>query len=82
MTPDFPCHPSIARMLEQFTMGHLTDPEWQRLSQMYCSLAVELARLVPYSADTTHALRSLMSAKDDGVRALIFANKPDADAAD
>lgn len=77
MKPDFPCHPSVEGVLEQFTAGHLTNAEWQRLSEMYCDIALQLARLVPHSPHTTHALRTLMSAKDDGVRALIFGSSAD-----
>ena len=72
MEIDFECHPAVAEVLRQFKVDHLPDGEHREIVGWFCKVAYDLAKLAPKSANTTHALRSIMSAKDDALRAYIF----------
>jgi hypothetical protein len=61
-------HPAIAGVLKHFRFAHL-PAHLQAISRPCAELAIALANVLPENADLTCALRDLLSAKDNFVRA-------------
>lgn len=59
------------RMLRYFDFTHLRVPELRATSELFYSLAYELVRTLPASAERTVAFRKLLEAKDAAVRAAL-----------
>jgi hypothetical protein len=63
-----PRHPAVAGVLKHFRFAHLPS-HLQAISGPCAELALGLADVLPENADLTCALRDLLSAKDNFVRA-------------
>lgn len=63
-----PRHPSVAGVLRHFRFAHL-PAHLQAISKPCGELAIALANKLPENADLTCALRDLLAAKDNFVRA-------------
>ncbi len=58
-------------MMQWFTYAHL-PPNLQGVSEPFCTLAREIAVMLPPNPERTVALRKLLEAKDCAVRALLY----------
>lgn len=63
-------HPSISGVLKHFKYAHLPQ-HLQTVSKPCGDLAVQMANVLPEGPDLTCALRDLLSAKDNFVRAAL-----------
>ena len=63
-------HP-IEPMLQFFEYIHLRG-DLQKISMPFCSLAIEMVRVLPRNPERTVALRKLLEAKDAAVRTVLY----------
>lgn len=69
------------RIIEQFAFLPPTPEQATVINDIrdnFREFAVDLSQIIPDGPDFTVALRSLMAAKDDMIRAYLFAPKQDA----
>ena len=73
MTPGTPhdAEQAFEPLLRHFRYEHLAEERLRTFSSMYSSLAVQICAEMAPSAERTLALRDLIRAKDQGVRALL-----------
>lgn len=62
-------HPAVEAVLRYFEFGHLRAGVLRDTSQLFHTLAHELADRLPADPETTVALRKLLESKDAAVRA-------------
>lgn len=65
-----PRHQSVVAVLRHFRHGHLPE-HLAVVSRRFADLAIELANTLPEGPDLTCALRDLLAAKDNAVRAMV-----------
>lgn len=63
-------HPGVVELAKHFDYAHL-PPDLQRISSVCHSLAADMIRELPDSAELTVGLRKLLEAKDCFVRAAV-----------